>query len=277
MGRGRSPFIIPGAYGLGSREGFVVPGEPQDDLLNLRERTELADGENGPLLDDPGKKNLGRSEIVIAQAVVPTEGRPKEELLVNVKGSDEMATVVSVTLLNPQTFDVMGASADSLPVARVEWGVSGTQAEAFIDFIHGTQFSVPASFLRVYGRFEHGESPDPAAERIKLGAFIGYLAVRPSRLQRTLQRTVIDGIASAVSVPVPPFASDVLILRQGGALAPAFDAEFVRGDGITLYTIVTAAGALMGETHIANGVRTIRITNNGGAPAIFTLVFRLAL
>ncbi len=254
-------------------------------LQDLRAAVEKMEPDSGSLLDFPGKKNVGNSQTLQPGAAATNPAaQPNEELVVNVVGEDEQATVVSVTLISPIA-DVSPATDElfaSTPVARVQWGVGGTQAQAFIDYVNGAQFSVPASFLRVYARNEFGASP-PATplqptNPVKLGAFVSYLPLKNQRVQRTLNGLIPT--ATPTIFVVPPFATDVTIFRLGGAAAPAFTADFLRssaGPLVVLYTIATAAGALFPKTPIANGVRFIQITHAAGADVLFQLVFDLAL
>lgn len=256
-------------------------------LQDLRELVEKMEPDGGALLDDPGKKNAGSSEVVQPGplSIVGAVGAANEELIVSVKGEDEQASVVSVTLTSPEpTVDGTGGTATglfaSVPVARVEWGVGRTQAVAFIDYINGAQFSVPASYLRVYARNEYGPTPAgtpaQAVFPVKLGAFVSYLTLKNIRVQRTLSALIPT--ATATIFVVPPFATDVQVFRVGNP-APAFTADFSRSIGpiVTLYTIPVAAGAVMPETVLANGVRFIIITHAAGADVMFNVVFRLAL
>lgn len=237
---------------------------------------------SAPRLLDGG--NAGRSEVINVTDT-GAEGRS----LINLVGDDQNATVLSVVLVASVTQPppVPGGTIAPSGRAIVEWGVSGVQARAIVDFILGTTFSLPCSFLRVNAiRIPEFGLPDSIG--VVLGAFASYLPISGGKPQLTLF-SELDAVGAGVfpiapagsaSFLVPAFA-ETLDVRRLSSVTGALPAMTVTTRSVTGTTIDVqsrAAGAPWGEpVRLPNDARQIAITNDEGVATIprARLIFRL--
>lgn len=97
------------------------------------------------------------------------------------------------------------------PVAFIEWGIGGVQANAEVDFVNGTTINVRASFLRVSAFLEIFDTN--FSWLTALSAFVGPQIGANNVAQRTftLPQTLTPLAADTMSGPVPRFAREFTV------------------------------------------------------------------
>lgn len=232
--------------------------------------------------------NMGRSEDV---AIVNTG--PEGRSILDIKGDDKQARVVSVSLITQLPPDPLPFLIAPLAgIALVEWGNSGVQAQAELDFINGTSFSVPCSFLRINVIRDGVDDAGFDTATTRYGAFVSYEPLPGGIPQRTLNND--DSIAGTV-FPIAPagigffiiprFAKEMYLYRRATLFnlpPPAVQIEFTDAT----FASITAEDKATGEdwnfwVPIPNDARFVRLRNAeaGGGLSIgeVRLVFRLGL
>lgn len=192
-------------------------------------------------------KTLGKRCVVVfnnptiappGQTGTPANNSPVNML--EVKGDDEYAMPLTLTLTPPQFFPVgttipadpqnlsgsqtnidelnnaVAASPDlANPIVIIQWGVGGVSHQAICDIFNGLCVNITASWVRVQGAVEarNGGQTNLAYQ---LGATLGPGQPKDKNAQRTFfVGSLGDGVESSV-FPVPAFAKSVYI--TGGAM-----------------------------------------------------------
>jgi hypothetical protein len=224
------------------------------------------------LLDQLAAGNVGRSVDVLPGGVAPSgEFIPNPTPIIGLDADDETGRAVTVTM-TVQPLVALPTPGPFYLQAVVRWGIGGVQAEARVDLVNGTTFSVLATWLRVLAvNFaETGAGPT-----VKVGAFVGYYpkAYLPGP-QLTEFRAIPLANAAAEVVRIPPYAMELSVLTQP---AGAYTVEFLMSDGaVVVATLAFAAG--VNRIPIPGNAQFVRLTNTSGLPMVRrNYVFRLAL
>lgn len=233
------------------------------------------------LLD--GGWNIGRSVQIGPGLMV---GETLEEALLEMGGDDALAGPITIFL----TSRVIVPVAENI-IARVLWGTGGVQAEALLDMVNNTQFTVFGSFVRLLARgFITG-----AGAAFSVGAFASYGAHPGNIRPRFTESFLADGTFPATVLPgattgpfnIPTFATDVQLLQGGTSAAsvpyslkidsvvPAPISEF-------FYTSTTNSSFERKDgvpAELPNNARQIRVTNRDAVLTLEAprLLFGLAL
>lgn len=238
----------------------------------------VAEDEIRGMLD--GGWNIGRSLNVAISAGTRSESQP----LLEAKASDEVASPMTVTLF---TRNQVGTITDA--VATVGWGTGGVQADAEVDFVNGTVFSVHASFIRITASIR----TTIGTPSIDLAAMICY-GIHPGGLrpQRTISRDVNDANLGDIAVAgvsvasnIPTFAHNVQLMQAPAAAVAegAYRLRFFGGvaavqtfDSLTNSAFGRKAG---GPAPIPNMARTITVRNLDAVVALsnIQLLYSLCL
>lgn len=256
----------------------------------------------GPLIrpdTDPGRSIVILPDPVTVTSpasllVVPAPpGSPVGKgTILDIDGSDEESTVTTVTLVNtnlryPGPSFPPGLAGQARASALIEWGVGGTQAQAFVDFQHGFSFSVPASFLRITGINEPLPTLDPfglfpiLGRSVQLGAFCSYGSVsRGGQLTGKKTEFINTAIAPAgtLDIPIPPFATNFTFYRNpdpGAAFVSVLDDM-----GIGIMSVDYTVGVPNSETNVIelpNAAASLFIANTGAAPLAGIVVFGISI
>lgn len=205
----------------------------------------------------------------------------RETTLINCECEDMYSRVVTVVLAATRQTPAaaQGAFNEGLPLfARVTFGTGGAQSEKQlqVDYLNGTMFNVPGSFLRVDAVLEESV-PDNTQITMNVSAFLGYLPMGRTRgAQRTIQAGIIAA-AGSVIIAVPHFANRIEV--QGAALGVTYDVEqfpdFAAGTLLAAASI--PAPAPVRSVPLVNRTRYVRITNTSGAPVDTRATFHLAV
>jgi len=171
--------------------------------------------------------NNGRSVTLLAGAAGGLVTTP----LVEIKGDDEAAQAITISLQYEQLDDPINGISDVF--AELEWGSAGFQANAVIDVLRGTIINLNCSWLRITAGFL---GDDNAA--IKFGAFACYgnrPALAPAQRTAIVSGSLVPGATSA-PVPIPPFAQNVIFVgaTAGGTTgrgAAIYEMQFLDNTG----------------------------------------------
>jgi len=201
-------------------------------------------------LSQPDRKNLGSSAEI-------APGR--EECILQVKGADDTALVLTVTLTKQEEVVFAPGPLVGWPYARIQWGNAGVAAEMEVDILNGLNFPLPCSFMRIIG-----VNPPNAFGPIRLGAFVTYLPIsRPGlRLKRSFAVDVVAPGASTPMFPVPPFAGNVAFQRTNGQ---SFVLHFYDRNMNELYSDSTGFDEEMDSVELAASVAGIVVQNTSFA------------
>lgn len=231
------------------------------------------------LILDAGDTLLGRS--------LPIVKGLKATGLIQPTGQSQGTGVVTATLGFVGFFNepaaAVGVERRAPVIAEVQWGVGGGSHMAEVDFHNGTQITVPASNLKINGRFL--EDVAAVFDRVQLSVSIAW-GTRPARAlpTRTLTKATLAGGGGSAIFTVPPFAYSVMLFEDAPSPSP-LTWRFLGGPATTDETQMSeTVAALRSEGMLTNdGVklpgttRFIEITNPGGAARGVTLVFALNL
>lgn len=159
-------------------------------------------------------QGLGKRVVI---AVPPTgfgEQRPGSVDILQIRGQDENACQLSITLLPPEFAPLSELNGGVFPrdlqalsttrynnsilsspppanfvappaIAVIKWGIGGVQAVAEVDFSNGAVVNVTASFLRVDVFVDLPSESLPEGTAVVLGAFVGPGWPKPNNAQRT--------------------------------------------------------------------------------------------
>lgn len=218
------------------------------------------------LLDCPDRSNLGR------RLTLPPAGA--FETLLDVRGDDAAARVVTVSLSIAPLVRVDGLGPDDLAARRdevrarafIEAGVGGHSSRIELDVGAGVQFAASVSSLRVSAK-NMGGAP------IEVGAFVGYGSTN-GRARLTRIGASLGPRANWV-LEVPAYASAVEVLRPEDREV-LVEVSLGRAGDRWLYSDRVHAGQRMAPLPLANGCRRVRLTNVGGALFVPVLLFSLA-
>lgn len=209
--------------------------------------------------------------------------------VINVKGDDAAAEVLTVALEQPVILDTAPA-AGSKVTAVVEYGQGGSAQVAEIDWAQGTTFQVHASWLRVSARIDPEGAPGTGNKFLVSGFASRRECPRQSELLKSFD---VGGIGHGA-------ASTILIANKGHTSAPganfakATKFRFLWTEGATPVTAVAvlvqdSAGAVLYQVDLSNDPdqwipifgRAYQLTfqNNDGANAIVDsfVVFNIEL
>jgi hypothetical protein len=244
----------------GLQSGFKPAAHPRAQLLNQ-------DGQQGRSVELPAPP-----------AGVGVDDIPYESIL-NVTGDDRRSRVITIhCMLEPS----IEGSALNEAEGQLKWGTAGVQAMAFFDFIHGTSFSIAASFVRVSAR--RSDIGFVAGESARAGVTIGYDSFgvgKGHQPQFTTKVAAVAAAGSSAAIPVPRFATNLMVLRLGAAAAPAspFRIRVRDRTGLPIYQEGYALGnAMLRPMDLSNDARDVIIDNTDPVNAIsYRLVWGLAL
>lgn len=235
---------------------------------------------------DGGLAQVGNSELLglippdtLIGSQNPASFR-REATLIQAECEDMYARVVTVVLAATRRTSPGSAAAfnEGLPIfARVTFGTGGTQSEKQleIDYLNGTMFNVPGSFLKVDAVLEQSV-PDNTPITMNVSAFLGYLPMGRTRsAQRTIQAGII-GAAGTTMVAIPHFANRIEV--QGGALGVTYEVE--QFPDVAAATLLAAATipppAPVRSVPLVNAARYVLIRNTSALPVDTRATFHLA-
>lgn len=237
---------------------------------------------------DYGLAQVGQSELLglippdtLIGSQNPASFR-RATTLIQAECADMYARVVTIVLTATRrtTLGPPAAFNEGLPIfARVSFGTAGTQSEKQleVDYLNGTMFNVPGSFLKVDAVLEDSVQDDTQVT-MNVGAFLGYLPMGRTRgAQRTIQAGVIAGGGGNIVIPTPHFANRIEI--QGALLGATYTVEqFADAAATILLAVATIpAPAPVRSVPLVNATRYVRITNTSGGPADTRATFHLAV
>jgi len=196
---------------------------------------------------------------------------------------DPHAKAVTITLDGPRLTQPPDAATDLRVVARLTWGTEGGLAEAEIDWVRGTAFTVWASHLSLAAFHEGVLTPAGGTARAKVTAHCGYQpvgdAVPPQRTR--FLGTLGIGATSAL-VPIPAYAHKVHLqwLAAGAFVAGATAEIEILGAQATPTVLGTIAVSNFAFDQVAtalpNDAAFVRLVNVSGAGIVRSrLVFAL--
>jgi hypothetical protein len=250
------------------------------------------------LLD--GIKNGGRSEVLGSTdpTVVfnPPTTFPNPVTLVNLAGSDGEGEMVTVYLdateeNGPDTQQIVIPPDPSVVayrpylVAMIEWGMDGYQAQAEVDFVRGSAFSLTASYLRVKAAVDKAAFalalPTPF-KSVRCAALCSY-GSRPSTHQgptRTMFTNAIDAAGDSIPMQIPRFARSASLMLS----ATTFPVPNHRLSILDSNNAPVSQGFMAGinpgqdaqDVMLPIDARLFQVHNAGAAPAVFRVVFHLA-
>ena len=270
-------------------------------------------GEDRPMLSPWGRFSKqgmpGKSSIIVYNGGNNADQFAGVQVL-EIQGDDADACQCCITLLPPRVIPIAFAdlqtnpqdlttSADNnevpatdfpgtaLPIAWppfeavVEWGVGGTRARAFVDYLNGTTFNVIASFVRVYAAVTQGPSAGLAntSAAYQLSAFVGPGWTKTGTAQRTVFCGEIASSASGPVVTVPPFARRVTI--AGATLPSNITAAYIEfsqsPDGTNPVGGFFINGNQPNTFPVPNGGMYFSIFNQTGVTIQLAAIFELGL
>jgi len=185
-------------------------------------------------------------------------------------GDDATALAISATV-QPIESDP-GADAQPQLVLVVSWGQGGATHRAEIDIGNGVVVSFWASAIQLaYRDDDPAPGPGQVKNPIRIAGSLSYLQQvgRPARLTR---RVLALAPAGLIVLPVPAFASDLLIETSvaGGTVLVEL---------LTLTSVVVSAVAgvaPLGPIPLPNGTRLARLTNTAAVAQDLSAIFGLS-
>lgn len=246
-----------------------MPLIPKADLASIQNPNEPGDLpwsiKLGLLGEFFRRKNRGRKGDLKIPANNPVT-------LIEVIGEDSLAamTAIACSLVREEADQADRPSV----VGFVRWGTDGYQHSAEFDFVNGLQLALAGSYVQVIAQIDsdapgNGVVNDGSFHPISVGATIGYFPPATRPITRTRYASFAG--AGAVTVPVPPFAREVTLLKSVAATVVTL--EQLDRAGVTL-VLETGAGQL--HQVLVNDCRNVRITAAGG-PLLTRAVFDLYL
>lgn len=256
----------------------------------------------GPIIQS-NKANPGRSVVIRpdpATAVTPASlllvpaqpGDPQGRATVmEIDGDDDESQVMTITLAGEDLRFINKVTAPLAGQARVtalvEWGVAGIQAGAFVDYVHGLSFSIPASWIRITGINEplpllDVQSGDQVFGRnAKVGAFCSYGSVGRSSGLSAKKSVYIDTLIPAggsAIFPIPPFATNYVFLPESlssnGFIVQLNDQNGTVA-GVAFNAPVTSTDA--SPVELVGSASALRINNIGANPIWGVIVFGISI
>lgn len=234
----------------------------------------------------PVTQNWGHTEFATVQTVPPLN-----EVLPTVNwttvlsvNQDDPGDIISVTLTLPPKEDVLATTFETFAWALVEWGSGGAKEKTIIDYIAGTTFSVPASYLRISAaHFDFTAGNSLNTKRFGAIASVGATAhgLPPQRTMTPLSIVIAGG--GNASIAIPPFSKQFSIFAINNATngSPALTIRQQREDPLILVTSsvqVFGVNAPIERIPIIGLVRKINIQNDDAlATDNVTIVYDLAL
>lgn len=205
-----------------------------------------------------------------------------EQLVLQTLSGDSRNTHVATIDLGYKFQEVSAPSSHRWDgLARLRWGIGGTQLEAVLDWKQGIQISVPAACLSV-SAFNENVDIDSQYAAVELRAIVGWgnRAARsyPTRSFRFVQ--LANGATSPV-LPVPNFAYSVqlaaptLAVYVAGVLLTLF-ADRAGTIPVQIVSGVDLRAALAGEGIKLHGLARFWTLTNGAAIADFEPFFALS-
>lgn len=220
----------------GERSRISSPNEVLAGLRPLRKVKGIENRAKEHQLLDSGN-NIGRSAVITEEGVTTADGVS----VLNIVSDDSKGTVVSVTLTVDQ-----GRTLPGLPIvppeepfmnnplgarARIQWGNSGHQVEAIVDYLQGCTISMACSFLRVNAFMMPGQNGASLGD-LTVGAFVNYLPVSGANAQLTMQpnsgaeplgdtnRNLPLPSGNVMTFRVPTFAKTLTVYRESETFGP---------------------------------------------------------
>lgn len=200
--------------------------------------------------------------------------------LLNVRSRDPNKPFVATVSFDVKAVTAIPNLSTHRPRLRLAWGSDLGGGEAFMDLRHGLRISLEVSDIVVdalYG-FQPAAISANAGPDLQVVASIGFGSVGPSEPTLTADSEVVPAAGSTTFIQIPSYARQLEVQSSAdpfAAVPNAFGIEVFRG---------SAAGIRMGffsqrdlPITLANGVETVRITNNGPGAATYTPIFHLAL
>lgn len=211
------------------------------------------------------RKNRGR-RLALAQ---PESARVT---LVETIGEDSLASQTTIACSVDREDAPSSADRPSV-LGFVRWGTDGFQHAAEFDFINGLQLCVAGAYVELTAAIDtdapgNGSlaADPPTFHPVFVGATIGYYP--PTTRAPTRTRYAAFAGAGAVTVDVPAFAREVLVLKS--VAGTAITVEQLDRAGTTI-VLETSVGQI--QQTLANDCRQVRLTSPGAllARAIFSL------
>lgn len=273
--------------------------------------------QTGPIIQS-GKANPGRSIIVKpdpATATTPASllivpAKPEDPVgkgtVMEIDGDDDESQVMTITLVGddprfninnfsgpPPAFPFLPGQARS--IAQVEWGMAGVQAQAFVDYIHGLSFSIPASWIRITAINAKLPLTDPLTgsnifgRNIRAGAFCSYGSVGRNGGLSAKLTAVLPAIspvgpppANQAEVIIPPFASNFIFYPAFSAGIQHSEIRVQDEQGFTIQIIdypVTSTPSDFTVIELPDNASALVITNLGPGAGVTAgaVIFGIAI
>lgn len=232
-------------------------------------------------------ENWGNTEFATVQ-VVPLLDRVFPDgirwtTVLNVTLEDP-GRIISAALTLPPVLNVLPTTFETFAWALVEWGSGGSVFRTIVDYIAGTVFSIPATWLRISAaHFDFTGGASSRRNRFGAIASLGPVShgLPPQRTLRPVN-TVIAAAGNS-SAPIPPFAKEFSVFginfNQNGS--PGLTIRQQREDpGILVNHSVQVFGANVPieRVPIIGFARKINFQNDDAlATDDMTIVYNLAL